>query len=179
MIKINLIQKRKEKKKVGIRKEFIVFFLSIALLFTVFALIQWKTGKEKEEILSEISKTKKEIDHYKNQIAEINKAKETQKIYQDKLNVINSLRKQKSTPAKVLDEISMNKLEKIQLESLKKTGSKIEINGVALDDETVANFMTSLRKSKIFKSIDLIVSEQIEQNKIKMKKFVLSCEIFI
>jgi len=179
MIKINLIQKRKEKKKVGIRKEFIVFFLSIVLLFTVFALIQWKNGKEKEEILSEISKTKKEIDHYKSQIAEINKAKETQKIYQNKLNVINSLRKQKSTPAKVLDEISMSKLEKIQLESLKKTGSKLEINGVALDDETVANFMTRLRKSKIFKNIDLIVSEQIEQNKIKMKRFVLSCEIFL
>jgi len=179
MIKINLIQKRKEKKKVGIRKEFIVFFLSIALLFTVFALIQWKTGKEKEEILSEISKTKKEIDHYKSQIAEINKAKETQKIYQEKLNVIDSLRKQKSTPAKVLDEISMSKLEKIQLEALKKTGSKIEISGVASDDETVANFMTNLRKSKIFKNVDLIVSEQIEQNKIKLKKFVLSCEIFV
>jgi len=179
MIKINLIQKRKEKKKVGIRKEFIVFFLSIALLFTVFALIQWKTGKEKEEILSEISKTKKEIDHYKSQIAEINKAKETQKIYQEKLNVIDSLRKQKSTPAKVLDEISMSKLEKIQLEALKKTGSKVEISGVASDDETVANFMTNLRKSKIFKNVDLIVSEQIEQNKIKLKKFVLSCEIFV
>jgi type IV pilus assembly protein PilN len=179
MIKINLIQKRKEKKKVGIRKEFIVFFLSIALLVTIFALVQWKTGKEKDEILAEISKTKKEIDHYKNQIAEINKAKETQKVYEDKLNVINSLRKQKSTPAKVLDEISMNKLEKIQLESLKKTGPKVEIHGVALDDETVANFMTNLRKSKIFKSVDLIVSEQTEQNKVKLKKFVLSCEIFV
>jgi type IV pilus assembly protein PilN len=95
------------------------------------------------------------------------------------LNVINSLRKQKSTPAKVLDEISMNKLEKIQLESLKKTGPKVEIHGVALDDETVANFMTNLRKSKIFKSVDLIVSEQTEQNKVKLKKFVLSCEIFV
>jgi type IV pilus assembly protein PilN len=179
MIKINLIQRRKEKKKVGIRKEFVVLFLSIILVVTVCAFIQWKNGKEKEEILSEISKTKKEIDHYKNQIAEINKAKETQKIYQDKLNVINSLRKQKSTPAKVLDEISMSKLEKIQLESLKKTGTKLEINGVALDDETVANFMTRLRKSKIFKTIDLIVSEQIEQNKIKMKRFILSCEIIV
>jgi type IV pilus assembly protein PilN len=179
MIKINLLQKRKEKKKVGIRKEFIVLFLSIVLLFTVFALIQWKNEKEKEDLLSEISKTKKEIDHYRNQIAEINKAKETQKIYQDKLNVINSLRKEKATPARVLDEISMSKLEKMQLESLKKVGSKLEIEGLALDDETVANFMTSLRKSKVFKNIDLVVSEQIEQNRIKMKRFVLSCEIFV
>jgi Tfp pilus assembly protein PilN len=46
-----------------------------------------------------------------------------------------------------------------------------------LDDETIANFMTNLRKSKLFKNVDLIVSEQIEQNKMKVRKFVLSCEI--
>jgi len=50
---------------------------------------------------------------------------------------------------------------------------------VALDDETVANFMTNLRKSKIFRNVDLIVSEQIEQSKIKVKRFVLSCEIVL
>jgi Tfp pilus assembly protein PilN len=71
----------------------------------------------------------------------------------------------------------MAKPEKIQLESLKKEGVKLGIEGVALDDETVANLMTNLRRSKIFKNVDLIVSEQIEQNKIRLKRFVLSCEI--
>jgi type IV pilus assembly protein PilN len=65
----------------------------------------------------------------------------------------------------------------LQLESLKKDGTKLGIDGIALDDETVANFMTNLRKSKLFKSVDLVVSEQIEQSKIKLKKFTLSCEI--
>jgi Tfp pilus assembly protein PilN len=60
---------------------------------------------------------------------------------------------------------------------MKKEGTKLGIEGIALDDETVANFMTSLRKSKLFKSVDLVVSEQIEQSKIKLKKFTLSCEI--
>jgi Tfp pilus assembly protein PilN len=96
---------------------------------------------------------------------------------QDKLNVINSLKKQKSSPSRVLDELSIDKPEKIQLESLKKEGGKLGIEGIALDDETVTNFMTNLRKSKVFKNVDLIVSEQIEQSKIKLKKFILSCEI--
>jgi Tfp pilus assembly protein PilN len=51
------------------------------------------------------------------------------------------------------------------------------MEGIALDDETIANFMTSLRRSKLFKNIDLVVSEQIEQSKMKFKKFILSCEI--
>ncbi len=77
----------------------------------------------------------------------------------------------------VLDELSIGKPEKLQLESLKKDGTKLGIEGVALDDETIANFMTNLRKSKLFKNVDLVVSEQVEQNKMKVKKFVLSCEI--
>jgi type IV pilus assembly protein PilN len=76
-----------------------------------------------------------------------------------------------------LDELSVLKPEKIQLESLKKEGTRLGIEGIALDDETVANFMTNLRKSKLFKNVDLIVSEQSEQSRIKLKKFTLSCEI--
>jgi type IV pilus assembly protein PilN len=71
----------------------------------------------------------------------------------------------------------VQKPEKLQLESLRKEGSRLGIDGVALDDETVANFMTNLRKSKVFKNVDLVVSEQFEQSKVKLKKFTLSCEI--
>jgi len=177
MIKINLLLARKEKKKVGMKKEMAILILSVALLFILLFVIQWRAEKEKEDTLRQISETRKEINYYKSLTTEVTKAKEAQKTLQDKLNIINSLRKEKASPARVLDELSIDKPEKIQLESLKKEGTKLGIEGIALDDETVANFMTILRKSKLFKNVDLIVTEQIEQSKIKLKKFVLSCEI--
>jgi type IV pilus assembly protein PilN len=179
MIKINLLLARKEKKKVGIRKEFIILILSIVLLAGLLGVIQYLLEKEKSDTLAKISETKKEIAYYKSLTTEVLKAKEAQKTLQDKLNVINALRKEKGTPAKVLDELSIDKPEKIHLESVKKEGSKLGIEGIALDDETIANFMTNLRKSKLFKNVDLIVSEQVEQSKIKLKKFILSCEIIL
>jgi type IV pilus assembly protein PilN len=179
MIKINLLLARKEKKKVGLRKEFIVLILSVVLLLAVLVLVQWRLEKEKENTLAQISNTKKEIAYYKSLTTEVVKAKEAQKTLQDKLNIINSLRKQKGAPAKILDELSIDKPEKVHLESLKKEGSRLGIEGIALDDETIANFMTNLRKSKLFKNVDLIVSEQVEQSKIKLKKFILSCEIIL
>jgi type IV pilus assembly protein PilN len=179
MIKINLLLARKEKKKVGLRKEFVVLILSIVLLLAILIVVQWRLGKERGDILAQISDTKKEIAYYKSLTTEVNKAKEAQKTLQDKLNVINSLRKEKGGPAKVLDELSIDKPEKIHLESLKKEGSRLGIEGIALDDETIANFMTNLRKSKLFKNVDLIVSEQVEQSKIKLKKFILTCEIVL
>jgi len=179
MIKINLLLERKGPKKKAIPKEFIILLICVGILLAGLVLVDWKMGKEKEDLLTKISNTKKEIAHYKSLTAEVSKAKEAQKTLQDKLNVINSLRKEKATPARVLDELSLGKPEKIHLESLKKEGTKLGIEGIALDDETVANFMTNLRKSKLFKNIELIVSEQVEQSKIKLKKFSLSCEINI
>lgn len=179
MIKINLLLARKEKKGVGLRKEIVVLILSVVLLVVLIILFQWRLEKETEETLAKISNTKKEIAYYKSLTTEVTKAKEAQKSLQDKLNIINSLRKEKATPAKVLDELSIDKPEKLHLESLKKDGSKLGIEGIALDDETIANFMTNLRKSKLFKNVDLIVSEQVEQSKVKLKKFILSCEIIL
>ncbi len=179
MIKINLLLARKEKKKVGIRKEFIVLILSIVLLVVGLGVIQYLLEKEKNDTLAQISNTKKEIAYYKSLTTEVAKAKEAQKTLQEKLNIINTLRKEKAGPAKVLDELSIDKPEKIHLESVKKEGSKLGIEGIAMDDETIANFMTNLRKSKLFKNVDLIVSEQVEQSKLKLKKFILSCEIIL
>lgn len=179
MIKINLLLARKEKKKIGMRKEMVVLIFSVVLLLVFLLLFQWKIGKEKDDTLAQISETRREINRYKSLTTELIKQKEVQKTLQEKLNVINALRKEKDTPARVLDELSIDKPEKIQLESLRKEGSKLGIEGIALDDETVANFMTSLRKSKVFKNVDLIVSEQIEQSKIKLKKFSLSCDIIL
>lgn len=177
MIKINLLLTRKEKKKVGIKKEFVILIVSVGLLAILLAGLHWKIGKEKEDMVTQISETKKEIARYKSLAADVTKAKEAQKTLQDKLNIINSLRKGKETPVRVLDGISVDKPEKLQLELMKKEGLKLGIEGIALDDETIVQFMTNLKKSKLFKNVDLVVSEQIERNKIKFKKFILSCEI--
>ncbi len=177
MIKINLLLARKEKKKPGARKELIVLVTSLIGLFLILGFLHWRTYQEKEETLARISQVQGEIAHFKSLTTEVTKAREAQKALQEKLNVIHALRKEKSGPARVLDELSMLKPEKIQLESLKKEGAKLGIEGIALDDETVANFMTNLRKSKLFKNVDLIVSEQSELSRVKLKKFTLSCEI--
>lgn len=176
MIKINLLP-GKEKKKIGVKKEFIIFFASLVILLLLLIGVQWKETREKDEMISQINKMKEEIAYYKKLNAEVTKAKEAQKVLQEKLNVIEKLRKEKSSPVRILDELSIHKPEKLHLESLKKQGSKLDLEGLAMDDETIANFMTNLRNSKFFKSVDLIVSEQVEQSKIKLKKFTLSCEI--
>jgi type IV pilus assembly protein PilN len=128
---------------------------------------------------AQIADTKNQITHHKALMIEVNKYKELHRTYQDRLNAIDTLRKQRALPAKVLEELSVGKPEKLHFESMKKEGVKVGVDGVALDDETVANFMDNLRKSQLFRNIDLVVSEQIEQSKIKLKKFILSFDIVL
>ena len=178
MIKINLLESDIERhggKKLP--KEIIIAIAAIGLLAALLAFNHIRMGAQKDDMARRITSTEKEIAEYKSKIEKASKAKEEQKILTEKLAVINSLRKEKSSSVKVLDQVSIQKPEKMHLEVLKKEGSKVGIEGIALDDETVANFMTNLRKANLFKSVDLVVSEQIEQSKIKLKKFTLSCEI--
>ena len=177
MIKINLLQRKKEGRVAKGRKEMMITVAAIGLLVALLAFLQWQMITQKEAMARKIASTEQEIAVYKSKIEKASKAKEEQKLLKDKLEIINSLQKQKSSSAKVLDEVSMQKPEKMHLDVLKKEGARVGIEGIALDDETVANFMTNLRKTKLFKSVDLIVSEQIEESKIKLKKFTLSCEI--
>lgn len=176
MIKINLLRKPGAPTR-KLPKEMIIGVAAIALLVALLVFYHLRMGAQKEEMAKRITSTEQEIALYKAKIEKASKAKEEQKTLTEKLAVINSLKKQKSSSTKILDEVSVQKPEKLHLEVLKKEGNKVGIEGIALDDETVANFMTNLRKTNLFKSVDLIVSEQVEQSKIKLKKFTLSCEI--
>lgn len=177
MIKVNLLLARKEKKRGGAKKELIILGVSIGLLILLLGGVHYKMSSDRSELMARIANKRSQIARYKALTAEVAKAKETQKSLQEKLDVINTLKKEKGSPARILDELSIYKPEKLHLDAVKKEGLKLGIEGLALDDETIANFMTNLRKSKLFKNIDLIVSEQIEQSKIKLKKFTLACEI--
>ena len=177
MIKINLLEVRGGDGGHRWPKEIIIAVVAIGLLVALLAFNHIRMGAQKDDMERRITSTEREIALYKSKIEKASKAKEEQKILTEKLAVINSLKKQKSISAKILDEVSVQKPEKLHLEVLKKDGSKVGIEGIALDDETVANFMTNLRKTNLFKSVDLVVSEQIEQSKIKLKKFTLACEI--
>ena len=163
----------------GAKREIFVFLFSGILLILLLFAVQWLLDANIKETSAQITDTKNQIAHHKSLMMEVTKYKELHRTYQDRLNTIETLRKERGAPAKVLEELSVGKPDKLHFESLKKEGPRIGVEGVALDDETVANFMDNLRKSKLFTNIDLVVSEQIEQSKIKLKKFILSFEIVL
>jgi len=126
------------------------------------------------EVTTKIASTEEELQKTKAKIGEVSKFKEAKKILENKLGVIESLKKGKVGPVKMLDELSRVTPEKLWLVSFKELGGGINIDGMAISEEVIAQFMTELEKSSNFKDIELVVTEQSEQVGLKLKRFSLT-----
>ena len=54
-------------------------------------------------------------------------------------------------------------------------GDNIDIKGIAMDNKTVADFMTRLENSKLYKNVNLKRLEQKKIRKLNLKSFAITC----
>jgi len=174
MIKINLLPVRAAKKKETLRQQISVAVMSLVLVLIAIGYFHFRIVKNIAEVTAKIASTEGELQKTKAQIGEVSKFKEAKKVLEAKLGVIESLKKGKAGPVKMLDELSRVTPEKLVLVSFKEHGGGINIDGMAISEEIIAQFMTEIEKSSSFKDIELVMTEQIEQVGLKLKRFSLT-----
>ena len=174
MIKINLLPVRAAKKKETLRQQISVAAMSLVLVLIVIGYFHFRIVKNIAGVTTKIASTEGELQKTKAQIGEVSKFKEAKKVLEAKLGVIESLKKGKAGPVKMLDELSRVTPEKLVLVSFKEHGGGINIDGMAISEELIAQFMTELEKSSNFKDIELVMTEQTEQVGLKLKRFSLT-----
>jgi type IV pilus assembly protein PilN len=76
-------------------------------------------------------------------------------------------------PVQMLDELSILIPEKAWIKSLNNTGNKLVLEGTAIDDTVIADFMKKLQGSQHFTDVELVIAEQEGLN----HKFVIQCKI--
>ncbi len=176
MIRINLLIARDIRRKVGLRKEVSIFVFVLILVFLLIGLVQWVYMNQSSDLQDQINGSKVKLEKLQVQKRQIEKFRADKKALEMKLDLISTLKKNKSTPVRILDELSTHIPERMCLRSLKKQGAHLEVQGWALEDEVIANFMTSLQRSKYFSGIELIVTERFkpEGTEINIKKFTIT-----
>lgn len=152
-----------------------IFFLVLVLVFALVAYLKWDLNRREKGVDTQIANVKKEIEQLNKEVGEVERLKQDKARLQQKLEVIGKLEKGRLSAAHILDELSQRVPEKIWLETLEKQSGTIKITGIALDNETIANFMKDLERSQYFGRIDLDVTEQITRSGLKLKKFILNC----
>ena len=179
MIRINLLMARAVRRRVGLRKEISIFGFVLVLVFLLIGLVQWIYVNQSRALQDQISDGNKKLEKLQAQKRQIEKHKADLKLLEKKLAIITELKKNKARPVRILDALSTHMPDKMCLRSLKKQGAQLTMEGWALDDEVIANFMTSLQRSKYFTGVELIVTERFkpEGTEINIKKFTITSTI--
>jgi Tfp pilus assembly protein PilN len=99
--------------------------------------------------------------------------------YKRRVDVIDQLRKAQSGPVELLAMVgqTVNNTEAVWLNNVKDQGKTVDIEGMALSSDAVANLITNLQKTGFFKTIEIKETFQDDQVKdMQAFQFTLTCE---
>lgn len=181
MIKINLLPFRAAKKRENIKRQVTVYGLVVVLLLAAMGFFFFQLGSELAQLQDQQRKLKQELDGYQKTLARIAELEKKSKEIKTKLDVIKDLENKKTGPILLLDEIAMAvPKDKLWLTSLSETGGVLKLTGTAMDNETVALFMTNLEKAPHITSVELQSArlQNLPQYRLNVADFTLECKTY-
>ena len=178
MLRINLLPIRQLKKRLKARNQMIGFaMVFIAVLVIMFFVNLLQTGKV-ENVQAAIAQLQNEERRLAPIIKEVEQLERQQKDLQRKIDVIKSLREESSLTVHVMDEVAnLIDNDRMWLESFSQQGSSLQLQGTALDNETIAQFMEILKTSEYIQSVTLSSSTLKKVGNRDFKSYGLSCTV--
>ncbi|MFO7964932.1 MAG: PilN domain-containing protein [Desulfobacterales bacterium] len=176
MIRINLLPFRAARKKENIRRQISIFSLSLVLILLALFLINSLLAGKINALNEQIRQTKSEIEKYAKINDEIQRIKSEIAILKKKIKVIKDLEANRTEPVKLLDAMTglvvPNRMWFTDFESM---GPNVHITGIALDNQTVADFMVRLENSNLFDVVNLNTLKHVKYQQIDMKSYHITC----
>lgn len=174
MIRINLLPYRAARKKENVRFQVNVFIGSVLLIVLLVAWYNFDLSKKIKNLNAEIASTREQVAKYKKINDEIAEIKKKLAVLDRKIKVIGSLEADRKAPVDNLDSLYQLLVEKrMWYNQIEERGAIFKIDGIALDNHTVADYMTRIEKSERFENVRLASIKQYELKgkELKLKQF--------
>jgi type IV pilus assembly protein PilN len=176
MIRINLLPFRAARKKENVRRQISVFLLSLVLIVVALIFIQSILAGKIDHLNTQIISTKAEIEKYAKINEEIQMIKKKIEVLNKKIEVIKNLEANRTEPVKLLDLMTgLVVANRMWFTDFSSKDGTVTIDGIALDNKTVADFLTRLEKSNLFSVVNLKMVKQTTFQQIDMKTFSINC----
>jgi type IV pilus assembly protein PilN len=190
MIRINLLDISKPKGKRGApaSTELSVgsggsLFMKVAAVLVLVGAANagywWRLDKQKKSIQEQMvaaERKNQELSQVKARYLE--RQREAQN-YKRRVDVIDQLRANQTGPVNMLNMLgsTVNNTEAVWLNTMKDQGASIDIEGLALSQDAVANLISNLQKTGYFKHVEIKETYQDETVKdMQAFLFTLTCE---
>lgn len=177
MIRINLLPVREAQKRAKFFTQMmvvlIVLGITVAACFGLYTVKAAQISKKKDDIHAAQS----EINRLKKTLGDVTGFKKKQAELQGKLDVLAKLKEKKNGPVHLLDDLSRILPTKLWVKSFKESGGRVSIEGVGLNEETVASFLRDLENSPYYKDVELKLTKQTTKKSIKLQDFSVACRV--
>lgn len=178
MLRINLLPVRQLKKRAKAKNQIAIFcvvFLCFIVILGFISLIQMHRITSIESSIADLTKEQQRL---ATEIAAIDKLKKDKEELERKTAIIHKLRTESSLTVHILDEVS-NVVDnsRMWLTSLTQQGNSLSLTGIALDNQTVADFMDKLKTSAFIQGVELSNSSLRKISDRNLKEFSLTCAV--
>ena len=158
MIKINLLPKE-ARKRVGFVQQIVLMSLMLVVTLVGIGFYWSYLNGVIEQKNQEIADTQARLQELQKIIDEINTFEAQRVALEQKLAVIAKLEKDQKLPVRMLDEVYLTLEDDLWLTTFTQQGSELSVNGSALSNPVVSDYMRNLEKSRFFTNIELLVSQ--------------------
>jgi type IV pilus assembly protein PilN len=174
MIHINLLPVREERRKAGARQLALVLVGALIGSMLLSGAVHWKVRHDISSTRALTVATQKEIDRFEPQLKQVEEFKKTKAEIEQKLDVIQGLNEARSGPVHMLDELATLTPDRIWISKVSVHNGRMLMEGMSLDNELVALFLTALEESPYFKSVELVETQAKEKDGFRLNAFEVS-----
>ncbi|MGD9947393.1 MAG: PilN domain-containing protein [Desulfobulbus sp.] len=176
MIQINLLPVREIRKRARAKNQIIISTISFVGLLIIIGLMAWYQSGVIADLNSQNDDIQKKINEYQKIVKQIRRIDEEKAILDKRISVIKNLKQESSLTVHVLDEIAtLTPSNRMWLKSLSQSSSQLSLNGMALDDQTIAKYMDDLESSHYIKNVHLANTTLDRYAERNLKSFSISC----
>ena len=184
MIRINLLPYRESRKKESILRQINIFLGVFFIVFVILVFYSIWLGNKIEDLNTKIENTKRLLTQAETQAKKVDQIKNELEKLGHKIDVIKNIEMNRRAPVLLLENMtkmvaeadSDNKpVKRLWFTDFEESGGKVNIKGIALDNKTIADFMSRLEDSKLYTNVNLKTITQQKVNKLNLKRFQIDC----
>lgn len=180
MIRINLLPYRAARSKENVRRQISVFLLSFVLLIIVLVMYNSHLSGKQEKLASDLENLKKQVAVYEAKAKKVEEIKKKLDTLNKQIDVVSQLKAHRDKPPILLAKLTETIIPgRMQINRLVSDMGSLSLDGLAMDNETIAVFMLRLERTGLFSEVTLTSSTQVTQFNVDMKQFAIQCVKFV
>ncbi|GAB4292310.1 MAG: PilN domain-containing protein [Myxococcota bacterium] len=175
MIRINLLPIEDKRSLQAVYLQLALMGIIVFLtLFMTYLVYNYYEG-EISALEVRLQQTQAEVKRLDKIIGQVSEYEARLKELKQKLEVIEQLKKGKSGPVRLMEDLTSRIPTKVWITEFKESHKRLELKGLASSDEDVALFLAELERSPYFEDVKLDATEIDAQT--QYKKFTLTCTV--